>query len=230
MPATTIDPAALVADIVTAHPECARVLKEHRIDFCCKGRQPLQEACAQGGQDLEAVLGDLEAALAARAGQTEAVDPRRLSVPALVALIIDRHHGWLREALPWIEAMAAKVARVHGEHDPRLADLGRLVANLRPLLLDHLDEEEQQLFPALMARNTAPEVVRDGLAAMEAEHRQVGALLERARALTDDFSPPEWACGTYRTLLAELEHLEDDVLRHVHLENHVLAVKARRAD
>jgi regulator of cell morphogenesis and NO signaling len=34
--------------------------------------------------------------------------------------------------------------------------------------------------------------------------------------------PPEWACTSYRTLLSELAALEGDVLRHVHLENHVL--------
>ena len=41
--------------------------------------------------------------------------------------------------------------------------------------------------------------------------------------LTDDFQAPEWACGSYRTLFAELRHLHGDILRHVHLENHVLA-------
>ena len=33
---------------------------------------------------------------------------------------------------------------------------------------------------------------------------------------------PEWGCSSYRVLMSELEALEGDVLRHVHLENHVL--------
>lgn len=216
-----------VADIVSSHPECARVLKERRIDFCCQGQQTLAAACAKGEWRLDEVLEDLLQATAERAAGAREEDPRGLSIPALVALIIARHHGWLRESLPFIRTMADKVSRVHGAHDPRLVELGLVVRSLADTLLPHLDDEERQLFPALMARGTARAVVEEGLASMEEEHRTVGGLLERARTLTDAFTPPEWACGTYRALLAELEHLEDDVLRHVHLENHVLAPKAR---
>lgn len=227
--AVDFDGTTLVADIVLAHPECARVFKEHKIDFCCQGKQPLTEACERRSLEVGAVIGQLSAAIAARAGQAQERDPRTMSIPGLVALIIERHHNWLREGLPWIQAMANKVGRVHGGHDPRLVELDTVVTGLKDALLPHLDEEENVLFPALMARATPPAVITEGLAAMESEHLQVGGLLERARTLTDDFAPPEWACGTYRTLLAELDHLEDDVLRHVHMENHVLARKAREA-
>lgn len=42
------------------------------------------------------------------------------------------------------------------------------------------------------------------------------------RDAAEDYLIPDWACTSYRTLFAELERLEGDVLRHVHLENHVL--------
>ena len=50
----------------------------------------------------------------------------------------------------------------------------------------------------------------------------VAQLLERIRAASDDFTLPDWACNSYRTLFSELEQLEGDVFTHVHLENHVL--------
>lgn len=224
---TTFHGGLRVADIVSAHPECSRVLKERRIDFCCQGQQTLAEACAKREWPLEEVLDDLLQATLERAEGAREEDPRGLSIPALVALIIQRHHGWLRESLPWIRTMADKVAHVHGGHDQRLVELGRVVRTLAETLLPHLDDEERDLFPALMARGKQRAAVEAGLASMEEEHQAVGGLLARTRSLTDDFAPPEWACGTYRALLAELEHLEDDVLRHVHLENHVLAPKAR---
>jgi regulator of cell morphogenesis and NO signaling len=58
---------------------------------------------------------------------------------------------------------------------------------------------------------------------MREDHLAVGELLHRMRALAGDYQPPERACRTWRLALAELEDLEADVLRHVHLENHVLA-------
>ncbi len=54
------------------------------------------------------------------------------------------------------------------------------------------------------------------------DHLAVGALLERIREATDGFAVPEWGCNTYRVTMRELDALEADVLRHVHLENHVL--------
>jgi regulator of cell morphogenesis and NO signaling len=47
-------------------------------------------------------------------------------------------------------------------------------------------------------------------------------MLARMRELADGFRTPEWGCNSYRVLMAELEALEGDILRHVHLENHVL--------
>ena len=55
-----------------------------------------------------------------------------------------------------------------------------------------------------------------------ADHEWIGEQIGRLRTLSDEYTAPEWACRSYRTLFAELEALETDVLRHVHLENHVL--------
>ena len=57
---------------------------------------------------------------------------------------------------------------------------------------------------------------------MYEDHVAVGALLGRIRELSDEFATPEWGCNSYRVYMAELAALEEDVLRHVHLENHVL--------
>ncbi len=58
---------------------------------------------------------------------------------------------------------------------------------------------------------------------MQVDHLAVGDLLARMRTLTGGFTTPEWGCNTYRVLMTELDALEADILRHVHLENHVLA-------
>ena len=57
---------------------------------------------------------------------------------------------------------------------------------------------------------------------MHEEHLAVGKVLGRLRTAADDFRLPDWACNSYRALFSELEQLEGDVLRHIHLENHVL--------
>ncbi|MCB0616560.1 MAG: hemerythrin domain-containing protein, partial [Phaeodactylibacter sp.] len=46
------------------------------------------------------------------------------------------------------------------------------------------------------------------------------------RELSNGFTPPEGACNTYRVLYALLEEFEEDLHRHVHLENNILFPQA----
>ncbi len=216
-----IDLRQSVASAVLEHPECASVFQKHRIDFCCRGELAVEVACAQRGLEPAALAEELSKAIAARSREAR-VDPRGMTTEALVAHIVSTHHRYLREALPLVERLAAKVHRVHGAHDPRLAELDAAVGALSELLVPHLDEEEQQLFPAMTSPEASGGQLAEGLESMQQEHLEVGRLLEQVRRATGDFDVPGWACNSYRALFAELEHLEGDVLRHVHLENHVL--------
>lgn len=216
-----IQPAQSVASVVLDHPECASILQRNRIDYCCRGEISIAEACAQKKVDVDGLLAELNGAVARRqdGGVT---DPRTLSTRELVDYIVSRHHAYLREALPFIRTLAHKVARVHGDHEPRLVELKGWFDGIFENLLPHLEKEEQVLFPALLSSTPDAAVIATELAEMHRDHLEVGTLLEKIRQTTGDFAMPPWACNSYRTLFAELEQLEGDTLRHVHLENHVL--------
>lgn len=211
-----------VARIVTEHPAAAQVFQRHGIDYCCHGNVTLPEACRDSGLDPGAVLAEVEAALAATSARPDE-DPRELSSAALIARIIDRHHGYLRRALPYLAPIVEKVARVHGPRDASLQELAEAFRALASSLGPHLDEEEEVLFPELLAARPGSHIVKRELERMHEDHLAVGDLLARIRALTCGFTTPQWGCNTYRHLMAELDALEADILRHVHLENHVLA-------
>ncbi len=221
----TIDRDATIAEIVLLHSECAQVFCQHRIDFCCRGNRSLTSVCAQQELDIEVVVADLERAIAAR-GEGEP-DPRSLSDAELVLHIVSRHHAYAYEALRFLEPLAAKVARVHGAHHPKLADVRDTFRELAEMLEPHLREEEVLLFPALLGSVDVD--VASELASMQEDHLAVGTVLARLRSEADDFVPPDDACGSYRTLFRELAALEMDTLRHIHLENHVLAPRFSKA-
>jgi regulator of cell morphogenesis and NO signaling len=217
-----LDHNATVAAIVTEHAVAARVFQKHGIDYCCHGNVTVPQACLDARLDPDVLFAELEAALAAGGDRPEE-DPRALSTAALIARIVDRHHGYLRQALPYIAPIMAKVATVHGPRDTNLQHLHAAFRDLAASLGPHLDEEEEVLFPALMARQLDAQLVTREVERMHEDHLAVGDLLARIRALTDGFTTPEWGCNTYRVLMAALDGLEADTLRHVHLENHVLA-------
>lgn len=210
-----------VANLVLDHSECAEVFQRYRIDFCCHGDVPVQAAAQSRGVAVAELEAALIRAIETRRGDRPR-DPRELSTPELIEHIVTEHHEYLRRALPFVRMLADKVGRVHGEHNPKLVDLAATVEALAPTLLKHLDEEEQHLFPLLLSAQPDLAALDVQLAAMEVDHREVATLLEQVRAASDDFAVPTWACNSYRALFGELEQLESDVFKHVHLENHVL--------
>jgi regulator of cell morphogenesis and NO signaling len=220
-----VEEQSIVSEIALAHPETLPVFEAHGIDYCCGGAQSIAAACARRpGLEPKAVIEDLERAIAAGRPADEG-DPRQLSTLALVSRIVDRHHGYLRAALPELGRLAGKVSAVHGARDPRLFAIERRLGWLCDTILRHLAFEEERLFPALLdvAGGKAAEgaIARD-LASMFAEHEEVGSALAEIRALSGDFSVPAEACPTYHAYFQKLRELESDVHRHVHLENNVL--------
>ena len=214
-----LDPSVAVATLVLDHSECAAVFARHRIDYCCKGQMPLADACRDRGLDVGAIIAELETAIARRQ-PSAAKDPRTLSTAEVITKLIAPHHQYLHRTMPFIQGLAKKVARVHGDHQPSLHDVATYVDTFVAMMDMHLAEEEGELFPALIADNVAAAVpmLRD----MRREHEEVGAILALLRQAAADFVPPDWACTSYRTLMKELATLEADTLAHVHLENHVL--------
>ena len=212
-----------LSQVVLDHPECVPVFHRHRIDFCCGGEATLAAASAQKKLPLDALLGELGAAIVEHQRRPDC-DPRQMPTPRLLEHIIERHHAYLRKTMPYVVGLSRKVARVHGEHNPRLLALEAAVDELDEALMPHLDDEEAELFPAL-CRDAEPERerLREDLRAMREEHRAVGELIDDIHDSSEEFRVPEWACTSYRALFGELERLVEDVMLHVHLENNVVA-------
>jgi regulator of cell morphogenesis and NO signaling len=209
-----------VATIVREHSECAAVFARYRIDYCCKGKTPLAEACSERGLDVKHILTELDTAVARRRPKNANRDPRTMTTKEVIATLIAPHHQYLHRTMPFVQELAAKVAHVHGDYEPSLHDVARIVDTLVANLTDHMAEEEGVLFPALLQDRI--DAARPLLLDMRREHEAVGAMLELLHTAAADYVTPVWACNSYKTLMRELEHMEADLIEHIHIENDVL--------
>jgi regulator of cell morphogenesis and NO signaling len=215
-----------LGDVVTINPATARVLESFGLDYCCHGDQPLDAACAAAGLDVDDVVNRLSELPVE--GDTDWVE---LEAPALADHIVATHHAYLHEELPLLDTLARKVELVHGERHPELAEVARLVTEIRADLEPHLMKEERVLFPSIRALSTGVTEFAFGSVAnpirmMMLEHDRCGELLLELRAVTADFAVPPDACASYRSLYERLGALELDTHIHIHKENHVLFPKA----
>jgi regulator of cell morphogenesis and NO signaling len=230
-----IDPRTQVSDIVIQNPAATRVFHRHGIDFCCGGKRPLAAVCAEHRLDPEQIRREIEALSPAEADEK---DWSREPLADIVDHILERYHAALREELPRLNAMAAKVLNAYGQRFPEM--IPPVVARLRELteeLQSHMMKEERILFPYVVARERAARAgqpfpappfgtVAGPISVMEAEHEHAGRLLAEMRTLTNGYRLPEGACNTFRALFHGLEELEREMHLHVHLENNVLFPRA----
>lgn len=231
---TTLNPQATVGELVAERPQRSRVFDRLGIDYCCGGKKPLGEVCAAKGFDLEQVMQLIaESDAAQTSGGAAATDAAAMTLAELCDHIEQTHHAYLKTELPRLDFMTRKVAAVHGADEPRLVEVRQTFIRFMDELTLHMQKEEQILFPIIRAME-AGDVnagshcgsVANPIARMEAEHDDAGEALEIFRRLTDAFTPPDWACNTFRATYEALAHLERDMHQHVHKENNVLFPRA----
>jgi len=216
-----------VGEIVSENPSLSRVFQSYQLDFCCQGAKTLRQACEGKNLSLEEVSEALEKAVTS-GGEPES-NPALLAPSALVDYIVETHHGYLRQELPRVHAMAERVAQVHGPRNTSLVQIYEVFSSLFLELDSHMRKEEEILFPTIKAIFSDPPAdpvfpgpIEHPVDQMMHEHEEAGQALARLRELTQNFEPPADACNTYRALFAGLKDLEEDTHRHIHLENSVL--------
>ena len=222
---TSIDPQTSLGDLVTRRPDLASLLDRLGLDYCCGGQRALRDAAGEAGFDLDAVIEQINAV-----PEPSAPVPWADLGPAeLVDHLEATHHAYLREALPRLDALAAKVADVHGDRHPELVEVDALLRELRSELEPHMAKEEQVLFPMVRTLATAdsPPAFHCGslanpVSVMLAEHDRAGYLLDRLRSTAEEYHVPEDGCASYQALYRGLEELEADTHLHVHKENNLL--------
>ena len=233
---STITQERTVAELVLERPARSRVFESLGIDYCCGGKKTLEAACAKKKLAAPEVIA-LLSALDGESPSELRPDPGAMTLGDLIDHILEAHHQYLRQELPRLGAMLRKVERVHGDRNERLATMLSVFEAFTLELNQHMMKEEEILFPAI-ARMEASGAnvaacfgsVANPIARMEAEHDDAGNALEQLRDLSDGYTPPDWACNTYRALLDGLHDLERNMHAHVHKENNILFPKAIRLE
>jgi regulator of cell morphogenesis and NO signaling len=228
-----------IGELVTKDYRKAQVFKNFGIDFCCGGKKTIAEVCDKKGIDPTLVNQALAAINKDAPGSEN--DYLKWDMAFLADFIVNTHHQYIKDNTVFITELANKVAKVHGDKHPELIKVAQLFTSLADDLMLHIMKEERVLFPFIkelssLQKNgektseTAFGNVSVPIQMMESEHEQAGEALEQIRALTENFKLPEDACTSYTILFKKLAEYEDDLHRHVHLENNVLFPKAILAE
>ncbi|MBI5916703.1 MAG: iron-sulfur cluster repair di-iron protein [Bacteroidetes bacterium] len=229
-----------LAELVSENTAAAGVFEKHGLDFCCKGKRTLENACQSQGLDAAAIAGEIEEVFS-KPGAAAASHFQNMPLDELADYIVEQHHAYIRHVIPLLSAHTQKVAERHGGGNPSLVKIAELWQSVAEDMTAHMLKEEQILFPYIKRLVAAAETnnpalfprqpfVSNPIRVMEQEHDAAGELMRQIRELSNDYTPPLVACTTYRLSFNELREFGEDLHRHVHLENNLLFPKAEELE
>ena len=213
-----------LASIVKQNHQTVKVLEKYSLDFCCKGKRTLAEACIEKQLPVQDIATEL---MNAERKNEKQMPFNEMNAEQLISYVLIHHHFYVKQSMPTIFFHIQKVASKHGDRFPYMRNVEQLFAEVMEEMTEHMIKEEKILFPRikeLEANNnfTNPAFIENPIHVMEADHEHVGNLLYEIRNLTNNYIPPAGACTTFQVCLAELKEFEEDLHQHVHMENNIL--------
>ncbi len=225
-----------VREIALEMPVTTRVFEEFKIDYCCHGNTMFDDACRNVGASPDAVMRKIDGILEV-SNNKEFDWLADTTLTELVDYILDKHHVYTKEEIKQLTPLMAKVASRHSEHNPYLLELKNLFQDICDDLGPHMMKEEMVLFPYIeeLESNLSKHIpglsppfgtVLNPVRMMKNEHEEVGELLSKMRAVSNDYTLPEGACPSFTALYHRFVEFERDLHQHIHLENNLLFPRA----
>jgi regulator of cell morphogenesis and NO signaling len=160
-----------------------------------------------------------------------------LDLDALIDHITGTHHQFTKEKAVTIYDLAQKVAYRHSEAHPELAKLATAMFFFLQDLLRHMMREEQILFPNIkqLLKNknrshkgtyTTFGLIKEWVRLMQKEHQSACKSFKLFNELTNNYSIPQDACSSYKSLFRLMKEFEAGFLMLVGIENNILFTKA----
>jgi len=228
-----------VREVAVEVPNATKVFERFGIDYCCGGGNTLASACAQKGLQVGDVLNAISREAAAEARrQSNTQNWTLATLSDLIDHIAGTHHAYVRQESARIQNLLAKVVAKHSEKHPEVSTIQQVFGALAAELNSHLMKEENILFPYIRELEQASLLtglrkprpmfgtVKNPIHMMEIEHDSAGEAFRRLREFSNNFTPPEDACPTFKATYSALQEYESDLHQHVHLENNILFPRA----
>lgn len=221
----------IIGELVAEDYRAAEVFSKYGIDFCCKGNQTIADVCTKKNISPDNLLNDLNEIKLQL--ENPVIDYKSWPLDLLADYIEKKHHRYVAEKTPVIQQYLAKISTVHGKGNPELLMIFEEFNACASALAAHMKKEELVLFPfvrKMVISNEVPAAhfgsVENPIDMMKHEHDVEGERFRRIAALSNNYTPPDHACNTFRVTYALLREFEQDLHLHIHLENNILFPKA----
>ena len=220
-----------IGEYVAKDFRTAAVFSRYGLDFCCKGNRTIEQACDKKNIDISILYQEIENI--SNTKNDNGIDFKSWPLDLLADYIEKTHHRYVEEKTQILLPFLDKLCKVHGATHPELFEINELFKGCAGELAQHMKKEELILFPFIkkLAKASltdeaikAPHfgTVKNPIEMMMQEHEAEGDRFVKIAELTNNYTPPTDGCSTYKVTFAMLSDFEQDLHKHIHLENNIL--------
>lgn len=213
----------MLTEILSKDISTSKVFYSNGIQFYCNPNQTLFEAVSEKNLSLDEISSQLELIFQ---NYVEENDLTKKDLVSLSRYITDKHHTYVRKALPEINQLKVHI---------KSPNLNMLLDQLTKEMETHIQKEERVVFPLIKYLfdterfNEKPKsrnygTVQNPIKQMLAEHDVSIDLVNKIKSVLHKIFnyPAEKSGEKFITLINEFE---EDLFTHIHLENNVLFPK-----
>ncbi len=217
-----------IGEWVAQHPQTADVFVTFRIDYCSDGNKSLEQACWDSGLEVLRVQSLLRRAVSSIVDTTVENWLHR-PLAELCDHIEETHHAFLKQTLPSLSSLIAKVVELQGD---QYKDLQRAQSNFidwRDDILGVMSDEERSLFPSIRQLERQEHPVDHDIASIAAMirpirflHQDIAKAIRMVQDVSADSRIPKDDCPEFFQMHELLRQVEADVRKHIHKEEYIL--------
>lgn len=223
-----------IADFLQDEKRGSELLQVLGIPARGNEHKTLMEVCTAGQRNESEVLKEIE-----RLKKGADFDyPEGIfswSPELVIRYLEEEHHDYTSSLIRDAEDYGERAWDVHGTQYPELNQVKWYVQKLKKKLEMHLNFEEQKFFPKVLKFFEVNGETKDGTVQslkkqaeiIEKDQEEIEYLVGRMRELTDNFTPPQEACTTFRLLYFTLQKLDEDLEKHHFLEEQYVLLKLK---
>jgi regulator of cell morphogenesis and NO signaling len=160
------------------------------------------------------------------------VNFNEMSIDKLVGYISSTHHSYLKEVIHSFSVHLKTMLKVDVKDHAEVISMRDEIVKLKALLEQHITMEEHILFPyinRLILKNEPlrkTEIISESLIRkIKKEHLTILMIINKIRVLSKGYTPPVNSSPTLKLCYAQMFDLEQDIYRHVFVEENILFPK-----
>lgn len=141
--------------------------------------------------------------------------------------VMDIQHPYLKKALTTFMLCSSKIIETNKKETEELSEV---LLKLGNLIEQHLTWEEQTFFPALRLKikrgqHAEQDDISDLISKIRSNHYAITKLINKNRLMSNNYVPHQGASSQLKLCYAQLFDFEQDILKHIFLEEDILFPK-----